>query len=62
MQEVTYCEFLGFSEPREVRTNLDNAMILYNSKIEALERYPLMKVMSFVGIKDNKNEWIIKND
>ena len=60
--EVIYCEFLGFSNPREVRTDLDHAKVLYESKLKALKNYPTMEAMSFLGIKDLNNNWIIKND
>lgn len=61
--EVTYCEFLFLGEPREVKTSLENAQKLYDSKLEALGHcHWWFKAGSFIGIKKADGNWLITNE
>ena len=62
MEEVEYCEFLSLHEPRQIRTSLKNAERSYHAKIEALKRYPLIALGSFVGIRTFEGKWIKTNE
>ena len=60
--EVSFCEYLGFGEPREQKIIYSEAIKRYNCKLKALEKYPLMQATSFLGIKDLNGKWIITNE
>jgi hypothetical protein len=60
--EVSYCEYLGLGNPIEQKLPKSEALKRFNCKLLALEKYPLIKAMSFVGIKDEMGKWLITNE
>lgn len=59
-KNVTYCEWLAFGNPIERQMPYAQAKKRYDNKQKAIQGY-VFKDSCFIGIKNQKGEWLIKN-